>query len=99
MQGDRKSGPTQPIRDERFSRGHVRPGTDPDRTVTFTGSSVIKDEVLRLLLVSSSSCCPPSEVKPSPLWVLVPAAVDASQTKPNAPTNVSMRRSKLSKLI
>lgn len=55
-------------------------GTVPDQTVTFTGSSVFKHEMkeeVRRIAVSLSSCCPPSEVKPCPLWVLVPAAVEA----------------------
>lgn len=54
-------------------------GMVPDQTVTFTGSSVFKQEMkdeVRRIALSSSSCCPPSEVKPCPLWVLVPAAVE-----------------------
>lgn len=59
-------------------------GTVPGQTVTFTGSCVFKQEMkdeVRRIAVSLSSCCPPSEVKPCPLWVLVPAAVE--DTRPN----------------
>lgn len=62
-----------------LSLGQAPTGTVPDQTVTFTGSSVFKHEMkedVRRIAVSLSSCCPPSEAKPCPLWVLAPAAVE-----------------------
>lgn len=62
-----------------LSLGQAPTGTVPDQTVTFTSSSVFKHEMkedVRRIAVSLSSCCPPSEAKPCPLWVLAPAAVE-----------------------
>lgn len=39
-------------------------------------------EEARRIAVSLFSCCPRSEVKPCPLWVLMHAAVDALQNNP-----------------